>query len=738
MADDDTAPMANAYAQTGGAPDDYWARMTWIESRGNPNAARPGSQYKGIAQLGNDERQQYGVTDWTDPAQQRRAVDQIYNRNGKFFSNTFGRPPTDAEQYLMHNQGAHGLSQMMSNPDDNAASTVGFSHISGNWPQTLHGLDPRTISNRDYVKGWTDFYNGAPSDGRLAGNSTSYRGDPARSLGNAPMSNDYLAQALSGQNPQPVDQGPILNALRTFAGQPQGGGMSPVEKAGIYLMSISNPSALQGLNAGNRDAEARNANALRAIGLMMQQRNQDRQDKRLEGQLAPKSIYGTPQDQQGAPAAPIYDGGTQGGSGGGNAPAAPAAAPGSNIYGLADLQQIAAGSAQGDNEPSASPQAMAFAPQANGSAPPQAPTGWNNYNPDNPAVAQNAQGSQGGGGYGQQRLPSQADFDIAASRMRADIANGMKPEDVLGRIHDQGLRELVKSWGEGGLNPDSTNRQYDPQTKAARSLAAAIYGDKGIEEAWKRTQQETGAYADAMKVNVAGSVASKLNAMDNLHSVLFAGDDKNLGLTSLYDKLQNKQLDSGLAAYGLRVPSFVPGVGGVGIGGVNSHPGKTQDYVPAYESRVANYMADVLKLRLQGNSGGTAEERGGAAHERSADEFLGDVSSGRGPFNKYMQPNEFRNSLISEMGQNIADLKNLRTKAIESVGGKVDDDGHVTGSKNAMDIAARIDRRIGTAQHDLDTWMVAHPEQGSATMAPGNALGAKLRSMVFGPGYAGQ
>lgn len=709
MADDDTAPMADAYAQAGGAPDDYWARMTWIESRGDPNAARPGSQYKGIAQLGNDERSQYGVTDWTDPAQQRQAVDQIYNRNGKFFSTTFGRPPTDAEQYLMHNQGAHGLAQMMSRPDDNAASTVGFSHISGNWPQTLHGLDPRTISNRDYVKGWTDFYNGHPTNGQLVGNSTSYRGDPATSLGQQrPMSDNYIAQALGG-GMQPVDQGPMINALRTFAGQPAGGGMSPIEKAGIYLMSISNPSALQGLNAGNRDAEARNANALRAIGLMMQQRNQDRQDKRLDASMAPKSIYGTPQDPQGAPAAPIYDGGTSGGSGGANAPAAPAEAPASNIYGLADLQQIAQGNAGGQ------------------------PGSWQDWNPPGDQVA------QGGQGYGQgQRLPSQSDFDIAASNIRRDIANGMKPEDALAKIHDPGLRGIVKSWGEGGRNPDSTNRQYDPQVKAAQSLASAIYGDKAIEEAWKRTQQENQNYADAMKGNVAGSVASKLNAMDNLHNVLFAGDDKSLGLAALYDKLDNKQLNSAMLSYGARVPQGVPVLGGLGIPGINTHGGETQNYVPAFESRVANYMADVLKLRLQGNSGGTAEERGGVSHARSADEFVGDVQSGRGPFNKYMQPEEFRNSIISEMGQNIAELKNIRSRAVEGVGGKVDEDGHVTGNKNAQTLAANIDRRISQAQHDLDTWMVNHPEQGAAQMGPGNALGAKLRSMVFGPGYAGQ
>lgn len=520
------------------------------------------------------------------------------------------------------------------------------------------------------------------------------------------MSNDYLAQALGG-GMQPVDQGPMINALRTFAGQPQGGGMSPLERAGIYLMSINNPQALSGLAAGNKDAEARNANALRALGLMMQQRNADRADKRLESQMAPKSIYGTPQDQQGAPAAPIYDGGTSGGSGGAAAPAAPAAAPASNIYGLADLQQIAAGGAQGN---------------AGGQ-----PGSWQDWNPPGDQVA------QGGQGYGQgQRLPSQSDFDIAASRMRADIANGMKPEDVLGKIHDQGLRELVKSWGEGGLNPDSTNRQYDPQTKAARSLAAAIYGDKGIEEAWKRTQQENQNYADAMKGNVAGSVASKLNAMDNLHSVLFAGDEKNLGLATLYDKLGNKQLDSAAASYGLRVPQGVPFIGGLGIPGINTHGGKTQDYVPAYESRVANYMADVLKLRLQGNSGGTEAERGGRAVERSADEFLGDVQTGRGPFNKYMQPNEFRNSLISEMGQNIADLKNMRTRAVEGVGGKVDEDGHVTGNKNAQTLAANIDRRISQAQHDLDSWMVAHPEQHPFPSGYSQGRGLAMQPYRFG------
>src|SRR5215831_19166525 len=92
------------------APDDYFNRLVQIESGGNPHAwtTLPNgnkSQYRGLAQLGPSEEKANGVTDWTDPAQQRRAVDSIYQRNAAQFRDRFGRDPSYAESYLMHNQG---------------------------------------------------------------------------------------------------------------------------------------------------------------------------------------------------------------------------------------------------------------------------------------------------------------------------------------------------------------------------------------------------------------------------------------------------------------------------------------------------------------------------------------------------------------------------------------------------------------------------------------------------------
>lgn len=140
------------------APDDYLWRVAQIESGGNPGAWTQGSKYRGLYQLGPDEEQRYGVTDWQNQDQQRRALSGIYGANKSYFNKATGRDPTDAESYLMHQQGPAGALRLLQNPDVSAASLNGHREIAGNLPASW-GLDPATITGRQFADAWAARYN---------------------------------------------------------------------------------------------------------------------------------------------------------------------------------------------------------------------------------------------------------------------------------------------------------------------------------------------------------------------------------------------------------------------------------------------------------------------------------------------------------------------------------------------------------------------------------------------------
>lgn len=157
---------ATAPAPSGGnAPDAYLDRVAQIESGGNPNAWRQGSQYRGLYQFGRDEEAKYGINDsnWRDPAVQRQAAGQLYNDLKDQLGRRLGRDPTDGEIYLAHQQGVAGATALLRNPDTPAAQTLsrfgsGYQRIAGNLPSSW-GFDPHTITGQQFANAWIDRYN---------------------------------------------------------------------------------------------------------------------------------------------------------------------------------------------------------------------------------------------------------------------------------------------------------------------------------------------------------------------------------------------------------------------------------------------------------------------------------------------------------------------------------------------------------------------------------------------------
>lgn len=148
----------------------YTDRLFQIESGGNPHA-QTGS-YRGLGQFGPKEEKQFGITDWTDPSQQRAAVAQSARQNYQGLSAALGRPPTPGELYLAHQQGAAGAPALLkADPATPAwqairpyygSDAMAQKAIAGNIPSNspLHGLPADQVTAGDFSNLWVNKFEG--------------------------------------------------------------------------------------------------------------------------------------------------------------------------------------------------------------------------------------------------------------------------------------------------------------------------------------------------------------------------------------------------------------------------------------------------------------------------------------------------------------------------------------------------------------------------------------------------
>jgi len=142
--------MARALAQFGNLDplQNYYRRVAQIESGSNPTAAAP-SGAKGLYQFIPRTWSAYGQGSPLDPNQSQKAIQNLTRFNQAYLTRALGRPPSDEELYLAHQQGARGAAQLILNPQAPAGSVTSTRNIRGN------AGDPRASAG-SFIDHWAN------------------------------------------------------------------------------------------------------------------------------------------------------------------------------------------------------------------------------------------------------------------------------------------------------------------------------------------------------------------------------------------------------------------------------------------------------------------------------------------------------------------------------------------------------------------------------------------------------
>lgn len=175
------AGTIDAAATAAGLDPSTMRTVALIESGGDPKAADPGNPNKGLFQLSSDIMQAGGGGDVMNAADNARAAAAELRRFSDDFSEKFGRAPSAAELYLMHQQGEAGGLALMANPTAPAwqavrkfygSDGVAQKAIWGNIPDDVKKQFPggvTTVSAGDFSHLW------ATKVGQFGGGSATAR-----------------------------------------------------------------------------------------------------------------------------------------------------------------------------------------------------------------------------------------------------------------------------------------------------------------------------------------------------------------------------------------------------------------------------------------------------------------------------------------------------------------------------------------------------------------------------------
>jgi hypothetical protein len=152
--------IARAAAKYGQSPSTM-RKIAMIESRLNPNAKNPTSSAAGLFQQIDDNAAQYGVNDRLDPYQSSDGAARFMRDNTNYLTKRLGRPPTEGEVYLAHQQGGGGAYELLKDPSALAVNVIGRARLLKNggnvnmtagqfaamWTSKLDGNNPQPASN---------------------------------------------------------------------------------------------------------------------------------------------------------------------------------------------------------------------------------------------------------------------------------------------------------------------------------------------------------------------------------------------------------------------------------------------------------------------------------------------------------------------------------------------------------------------------------------------------------------
>lgn len=140
-----------AAAQRYGVPLSYMRNVARVESGGDPNASN--GTAGGLFQFTNGTAKRYGLSDKFDPAANADAAARLARDNYQGLSSALGRPPTDGELYLAHQQGLGGATKMLTNPNAPAVNAVGSGAITSNGGSA-------GMTGGDYASMWSNKLSG--------------------------------------------------------------------------------------------------------------------------------------------------------------------------------------------------------------------------------------------------------------------------------------------------------------------------------------------------------------------------------------------------------------------------------------------------------------------------------------------------------------------------------------------------------------------------------------------------
>lgn len=236
-------------------PQSYFDYTRGRESSGNVYAKNPRSSATGLYQFTegtwNDLARKYPQLQLSadgrlDPAQQERAMRQFTQDNADFLGSR-GYQPTTSNLYLAHRFGPQGALQLLTadqnapvasvvspavmkaNPDLNN-KTVASLTVGSNTPELPPGAQPVSFSPKKDVPALYAQGSGAEGAQAMAQPSTVF-----------PSKREVPPALYSAQGPGALseDSKPFITPER----------MSEVERAGVYLMGITDPKALGALSA---------------------------------------------------------------------------------------------------------------------------------------------------------------------------------------------------------------------------------------------------------------------------------------------------------------------------------------------------------------------------------------------------------------------------------------------------------------------------------------------------------
>lgn len=191
-------PVLTQAADRNGVSATYLMRTWQIESGGSVNPPDSSTGAAGPFQFVSSTARQYGLANPRDFGQSAEAAARLAADNKAQMSATLGRPPTDAELYLAHQQGAGGAGKLLANPTIRAGDLVGDRAI------RVNGGDPNAPA-ANFTSMWAAKFNGA---GALASNLAarkqqafqSIEEDPALTDGERQRARMYVTQQIQAMS----------------------------------------------------------------------------------------------------------------------------------------------------------------------------------------------------------------------------------------------------------------------------------------------------------------------------------------------------------------------------------------------------------------------------------------------------------------------------------------------------------------------------------------------------------